>query len=398
MAAHDAQELERDARQQVDDRFDTHQVPWLRRLVLQPSCTREPQDVEAAAAIVDETMADLGLVRTLHPDPGGACADHRVYATRGAADGARALALVGHLDTVFPRSVGFLSFQRDGDRIRGPGVLDMKSGLSSIVFALDALRRVLPTALDELPLRVVCVTDEELGSPSSRALYEAIAPATTAALVFEAGRREDRIVMRRKGGGVFTVTAHGRAAHAGIQHEAGVSAIHAIALAIVELEGLTQYGRGVTVNVGLIEGGIAKNTVPDCARCVVDVRFERAEDGLGLEERLHGLASLILPERLRQARLVVEGGITRPPMEATDASQALRLEYESCAALVGLGTGEAPLQGGGSDANLLSAYGVPCIDGLGPFGEHFHTVEEWSSLESLRRRTGALVAFLARRL
>jgi glutamate carboxypeptidase len=154
------------------------------------------------------------------------------------------------------------------------------------------------------------------------------------------------------------------------------------------------------VNVGLIEGGTAKNTVPDRAACVIDTRFETREDAEAVRGALRRLANSPwegisdVPERLREARVELDGRITRLPLEASDASQALRLAYETCAAAVGLSVGEAPLQGGGSDANLLSALGVPSIDGLGPYGKHFHKIEEWSSLSSLRRRTQALACFL----
>ena len=387
----------------VDDAFDAAQVPWLRRVVDQPSHTYARADVEAAAAIVDELAAELGLVRALHPDPAGKFADHRVYATprTGASD--RALALVGHIDTVFPRSLGFLEFRRDDDSVFGPGVLDMKSGISSVLFALRALRHVAPDVHAALRARVVIVSDEEVGSPSSHALYDRLAPLTTAGLVFESGRKQDLIVTARKGGGVYTLTVHGKAAHAGNDHRAGINAIHALALMVGRIEAMTDYGRGVTLNVGLIEGGTAKNTVPERASCQIDARFETVADAEQVGAALQSLARdpfagmdpALVPERLRGVRVELSGGVTRPPMEPIAASQQLRLAYEPYASAQGLQVGEAKLQGGGSDANLLVALGVPCIDGLGPYGDFFHQVTECCSLTSLRRRTAALAWFLA---
>lgn len=382
--------------------FEGAQVPFLKALVEQPSCTREPEDVEAAARIVDETAARLGLERRVVPDPEGRFASHRVYSTPAAGEG-RALALVGHVDTVFPRSMGFAGFTRDGDVARGPGVLDMKSGLSSILFALAAVREVSPRAFARLRVRFVCVTDEEVGSPSSAALYRELAPQLDAALVFEAGRTGDGIVTRRKGGAVFEIEARGKAAHAGNRHADGVSAVHGLALLVPRLEALTDYGRGVTVNVGVFEGGTAKNTVPEHARCLIDARFVRGEDGPWLEQSIAALvadpfAGLTgVPDKLRALAFTVRGGVTRPPMEASAGAQSLRAAYERHAAAAGLGVGEAPLQGGGSDANLLAAAGVPCIDGLGPYGQHFHERLEWASLSSLRKRTEALATFLLER-
>jgi len=382
--------------------FESAQVPWLQALVEQPSCTREPEDVEAAARIIDEMAARVGLSRRVVPDPSGRFAAHRVYSTPRA-EQEKAIALVGHVDTVFPRSMGFSGFTREGDVARGPGVLDMKSGLSSILFALAAIRDAAPDAFEKLAVRFICVSDEEVGSPSSGPLWKELAPSLDAALVFEAGRAEDRIVTRRKGGAVFAIDVRGTAAHAGNRHAEGVSAIHGLALVVARLEALTDYARGVTVNVGLIQGGTAKNTVPDHARCEIDARFVRAEDGPWLERAIASIesepfAGIEAPDKLRKLVFATSGGITRPPMEATDATQALRAAYERHAERAGLRSGEAPLQGGGSDANLIAACGVPVIDGLGPYGQHFHQREEWCSLESLRRRTEALATFLIDRV
>lgn len=393
----------------VDDAFESEQVALLARLVDTPSHSHAKDDVERAFAILDAECAALGLDVERVPDPSGKHADHRVYRTAAARRGERALALVGHMDTVFPRSMGFLSFARDvdergapGDVVRGPGTLDMKSGLTSITAALRAVRRAGAhgaPSLDDIPLVFVVVSDEEVGSPTSEPLYTRLASSLACALVFEAGRDSDLIVTSRRGSGSITVTAHGRSAHAGNKHEEGVNAIHALALVIPQIEALTDYAKGVTLNCGLVDGGTAKNTVPDRARVVVDLRFTRAVDGDDVIARLRALADapfagVPVPERLRAARLVVEGGVARPPMEPGPTTGALRALYEEHAARAGLGVGEAPLQGGGSDANLLAAHGVPVIDGLGPFGKHFHKVEEWSSLSSLRRRTATLAAFV----
>lgn len=382
----------------VAEAFESQQVPFFSDLVDTPSHTKAKADVEVAAGKLDAVMEQLGFARRLVSDPDGVYADHRIYESPAVSD-APCLALVGHVDTVFPRSLGFLEFSREDDVVRGPGVLDMKSGLSCIIFALRALQQADREAFDRLALRFVCNSDEEVGSPSSHSLFEQLAPKTSAALVFEGGRDEDRVITRRKGGGMFIFEVTGRAAHAGIDHASGINAIAAMGHLIRRLEALTDYDRGVTVNVGLIEGGTAKNTVPEQAKIIVDTRFLTVADADGLVASLQALAAdpwdEAVPERLRAATVSMSGGVTRPPMEASEASQALRQRYERHAAAAGLQIGEAPLQGGGSDANLLSAYGVPCIDGLGPFGKFFHKPQEWSRLSSLRQRTEALARFLS---
>ncbi|MBX7080357.1 MAG: M20/M25/M40 family metallo-hydrolase [Nannocystaceae bacterium] len=396
----------------VDDAFEREQVPLLAALVNAPSHTAARADVEVAACLLDEAAARVGLQLQRHPDATGEFADHRVYSTPATAPHDRCLALVGHIDTVFPRSMGFLTFSRDdgpdgpgtGELAYGPGVLDMKSGLTSMIAAIAAVRRVLGARADELKLRLVCNSDEEVGSPTSEPLYRALAPHTTAALVFEAGREKDAIVTTRKGGGLFEFTVHGRAAHAGNDHAAGINAIHALALLVPRFEGLTDYARGVTVNVGVIEGGTSKNTVPERARCVLDARFDTVADAQRVIAQLQSWADTPfrahdwVPQKLRAVRAELGGAMTRPPMEPGPGTTALRLRYEACAAQAGLGTGEAPRQGGGSDGNLLAAFGVPTIDGLGPYGRYFHQVREFCSLASLRRRTQALAVFLAQEL
>lgn len=387
----------------VLDAFEAEQVPLLKALVELPSHTREVDDVRVCMARLDEAARALGLhVEAIAP---GAheVAEHRVYATPGArAEGAPATLLVGHADTVFPRSMGFFGMRREGERVFGPGVLDMKSGVTEMLYGLAAVRAVDPALFEALSVRVVVVSDEEIGSPSSNALYERLAPSARSALVFEAGRVHDHLVTARKGSGLFKIHAEGRAAHAGNRHAEGVNAIHAISVVVLALEALTDYARGTTVNVGLARGGSAKNTVPEDAEIEVDVRFTASSEVARLRAALDalerdpfaGFDARWLNDRVLRAKVHVKGGVTRPPMEPTEATELLRARYEPHASAVGLGVGAAPLQGGGSDANLLASRGVPCLDGLGPFGEFFHETREWSSLESLRRRTQALARHL----
>lgn len=392
----------------VDEAFESEHVPWFQQLVEQPSYTRARRDVESAAALIDAMTDRLGMRRQLFPDPAAVFADHRVYSCPGTAEDDQAIAVVGHCDTVYPRSQDFLAFRRDtpdspsaGDHVYGPGVLDMKSGLSVVLFALRAIAHSAPDIFADLKLRFVCNTDEEVGSPTSRAVIDQVAAKTSIGLVFEGGREGDRIITTRKGTGTFTLTVTGKEAHAGNQHSEGINAIHALALLIPHIESLTAYADGTTINVGLVEGGTAKNTVPGQAQCTIDVRVSTAEQAQHVESSLQRLSrwpdveAISVPARLREAQIVVDGAIRRPPMEATPATQALRTRYEAYAQRQGLGIGEAPPQGGGSDANLLAARGVPTIDGLGPYGKYFHSTKEWSSLGSLRQRTKALACFLA---
>jgi glutamate carboxypeptidase len=346
---------------------------------------------QSAERIVAQFRALTGdaLQGGLVPSTSGKHGAH--VALRTAGDGA--VLLVGHHDTVFPKA-SFAGFREDGALLRGPGVLDMKGGLVVIAYALAALHEV--GLLSRVPVRVVSVADEEIGSPEGRTLVLDAAKGAAAALVFESGRVNDQIVTRRKGIGALTVVAHGKAAHAGNNHTDGVNAIWALARFIERAQELTDYERGVTVNVGKISGGIGKNTVPDRAEALVDCRFLTARDGAELVAALRDAAEAAA-EKVFGSSIEISGGISRMPLERSDASAVLLAEYAACARASGLGADEAPLIGGGSDANTVAAAGVPAIDGLGPRGKGFHTVDEFIERATLIPKAEALVRFLASR-
>ncbi len=316
---------------------------------------------------------------------------HLVWRT--AAAGAPIL-LVGHHDTVFPPG-HFEGWRQDGDRVVAPGVLDMKGGLAIVRTALVALAEV--GALARLPLIVACVADEEVGSPTSAEHLRGLAAGASCALVFESGRAQDMIITRRKGVGAMTVTMHGKAAHSGNNHKDGANAIWALARFVDAAQQLTAYERGVTVNVGQIAGGTSKNTVPEKAECMLDLRYETVADAEALVAALRAAAATAASS-VAGVRVEISGGVNRLPLERTAASAALRDEYAAAARASGLGDGEAPVIGGGSDANTVAPLGVPAIDGLGPRGAGFHTTNEYVELSSFVPKTEALVRFLLGRL
>jgi glutamate carboxypeptidase len=215
--------------------------------------------------------------------------------------------------------------------------------------------------------------------------------------VFESGRANDMIITRRKGVGAMTVIAHGKAAHAGNNHVDGANAIWALSKFVDAAQALTDYGRGVTVNVGQFSGGTSKNTVPERAECKLDLRYQTVADAESLVSALRA-AAVAVGATVRGVTLEVQGGVNRLPLERTPASAALRDEYAACARASGLGDGEAPLLGGGSDANTVAPLGVPAIDGLGPRGAGFHTSTEYVELETFVPKCEALVRFLIGRL
>jgi glutamate carboxypeptidase len=359
----------------------------LAELVSINSFTENVEGGNAVGRRLSELFGIEGFSTESVPSQRGTFAEHLVIRSQWANPNAAPVALVGHLDTVFPPGT-FEGYKRDGELARGPGVLDMKGGLVVVAWALKALAQT--TALESLPpIRLVIVSDEEVGSPEGKSLIVRAVGDATRALVFEAGRKGDLIITRRKGTGSLKLVAHGRAAHAGNAHREGVNALRALAKMIDRVEALTDYARGVTVNVGKVTGGTSKNTVPDRAEALVDLRFETREDAEALMASVTALAEACAAE-LPGSRIEIEGGLSRLPLERTAASEALMNVYAECARRAGLGSGEAPLIGGGSDASTTHAIGIASIDGLGPRGIGFHTHDEQIEVATLRLKAEAL--------
>jgi glutamate carboxypeptidase len=321
-------------------------------------------------------------------------ADHLVLRSRSQLPNRGAVALVGHLDTVFPPG-SFEGFRLDGDLARGPGVLDMKGGLVVVAYAMKALAAT--GGLDAVvPVRLVIVSDEEIGSPEGQGVIGAAIAGSSAALVFEAGRQGDAIITMRKGAGAMTAVFHGKAAHAGNAHKQGANAVWAAARFVDAVQGLTDYPTGRTANVGRIAGGTSQNTVPDRAEVHLDLRFETRAHGEGLVAAVRA-AGEDACRSVEGTRFELHGGVVRMPLERTEASARLLAEYGACARAHGLGSEEAALIGGGSDASTSSGLGIPSIDGLGPRGTGFHTKDELIEVGSLVPKAQALARFLAQR-
>jgi len=299
------------------------------------------------------------------------------------------LLVLGHLDTVY----GFgtlqrMPFQVARGRAWGPGTFDMKGGLVIALYAADALRRaqVVPRK------RVVFLwtSDEEIGSGTSRAILEREARRSDAVLVLEpAAGLDGRLKTARKGVGEVELVVRGRAAHAGVNPQEGVNAVHELALQIARVMKFSGPMRGVTINVDVIEGGTRSNVIAERARALVDCRVSRAADRPRLEKKLRALQP-ILPG----ARLTVRGGINRPPMERTAQIVALFRHAQTLAQEMGCRLRESST-GGGSDGNFTAALGVPTLDGLGAVGEGAHSPGECVLIRALPERAALLAALLA---
>src|SRR5712692_3373147 len=296
--------------------------------------------------------------------------------------------VLGHTDTVYERgTLAGMPFRVSGGRACGPATLDMKSGLVLALHAVDALRH-----LHVLPKRRVVflwTSDEEIGSDCARRVIEREARRSRAVLVLEPGTGLDgRLKTARKGIGGFDLLVTGRAAHAGVNPQAGVNAVHELALQIAHVVDFNDPRRGITVNADVIAGGTRTNVIAERAHAAVDVRCVRAADMKRLERKFRGLRP-ILPG----ARLEVRGGMNRFPMERRVAAE-LFARAKKLGGQMGLRLEESAT-GGGSDGNLTAELGIPTLDGMGGVGAGAHTPGEYVITRFLPERAAVLAAMLA---
>jgi glutamate carboxypeptidase len=295
--------------------------------------------------------------------------------------------LLGHYDTVYPLgTLASMPCRVDGNKLTGPGVLDMKSGICLMLSAIAALKEwhgELPR-----PVSVLLVSDEEVGSDSSRAITEALAKKSAAVLVLEPSYGpKGAVKTARKGVGEYQVKVTGKASHAGLDFEKGVNAVLELSRQIQKASGFTDLKKGLTVNVGLVSGGTRANVVPAEAAAAVDVRIARLKDAAGIEKKMRSLRPFN-----RKCKVEVSGGINRPPMERNAGVAALYEKAVRIAAGLGWKLAEAAV-GGGSDGNFTAGLGIPTLDGLGGVGDGAHATHEHIVISELPRRA-ALIAGL----
>lgn len=358
-------------------------VSLLLELAAAESPSGEPAAQGPVLAILGESLAEAGYhVRRV----GGEQGEHLYARLRPRPHRGPAQLLLGHCDTVWPLgTVDEMPIVASGGVIRGPGVYDMKAGLVQMVFALEAL-----SALGLAPpvSPVVCVnSDEERGSHGSTRYIRRLARAADRAFVMEPSLGpEGRLKTSRKGVGRFSVVAEGRAAHAGLDPGGGASAVLELSYVIQELFALNDPARGVTVNVGTIDGGTSPNVVAQQCSAVVDVRTPTPEDARRVEKSI-----LSLQPATPGVRISVSGGMGRPPMERTPRNRRLWELARRCGEDLGLQLEEATA-GGGSDGSTTSLY-TATLDGLGAVGDGAHARHEFIHERPMIERA-ALLALL----
>jgi glutamate carboxypeptidase len=360
-------------------------LDYLRRAVEIESPSNSPQAVNRMASFFARELTKLGgSTRTWSRAGAGMAVVSGFWRKQ---DGTKPTLILGHTDTVWELgALERMPFKLHHGRAYGPGILDMKSG---IVCGLQAVRalKVIGTR-PRRPVRFLLNSDEETGSRAYRDLIRAEAERAFACLVLEPGARGGALKTARKGVGEFKITVHGRPAHAGINPAAGVNAIVELARQIVRIEKLSGHPEGVTLNVGLIQGGTRSNVVAEEASASIDVRIPRLADQAVIQAKLRSLKAT-----QPGAQLEITGGINRPPMERRAAKD---LFYRARELGLGIGIELAEAEtGGGSDGSFAAALGIPTLDGLGGVGDGAHARNEHVIVSELPRRAALLALLLA---
>jgi glutamate carboxypeptidase len=358
----------------------------LERLVNLDSGTYDRADIERVGAWVRERCRGWGAQIAEHP--GGAFADS--FAARLHGSGSGQVVLLAHLDTVFPAGTTRERPMRiEGERLLGPGTCDMKAGLLSAVYAIEALAAQEWASFGEI--RLVCTTDEEVGAPSSRAFVERMAEGADAVLVLEAGRENGDIVGQRRGGGFYQLVVTGRSAHAGVEPEKGRSAALSLCRQVVALHALTDLAAGRTVSVGVLRAGMRPNVVPDHAEAEVDLRFNTTAD---MERLLRDCEAALASAALDGTSYTWTPVQMRPPWERNVGTERLAGLANEIAQALGFSV-RAAATGGTSDGNFTAALGISTLDGLGPIGGLDHGPREYVEVASITPRTGLLAGLIA---
>ncbi|MGZ9163583.1 MAG: M20 family metallopeptidase [Anaerolineales bacterium] len=360
----------------------------LKLLVETESPSHDKAAVDRVGAIVAEEARKLGAQVEIIPNK--ETGDHVLArfefpSPKGRGQDEAGILLLCHMDTVFP--LGTLSkipYREVDEKIFGPGTLDMKAGIVIALAAIDEARKNGVTR----PVTLLCTSDEEIGSLTSRQHIERLARESVWVLVLEGGLVDGSLKTWRKGVGEFWVKVHGRAAHAGGDHEKGRNAIEEMAHQIIAIQRLTDYSKQTTLNVGVIRGGTVSNVVPEEAIIQVDVRVMQPGEWERLEDEMKKLMPV-----LDGTFIEVSGGLNRPPMPFDETMKATFERAKSIAAQIGIEL-KAGGTGGASDANFIAPLGIPVLDGLGAVGEGYHSEREYVFADSLEARAKLIAALL----
>ena len=352
----------------------------LKHLVETESPSHDRAAVDRVGAIVAEETRKLGAQVEIIPNR--ETGDHILSKWGSGTDG---ILLLCHMDTVFPPGTIHKFPYREADgKIFGPGTLDMKAG---IVIALAAVEEAQKSGLNR-PVTLLCTSDEEIGSHTSREHIERLAKESALVLVLESALVDGSLKTWRKGVGEFRVKAIGRAAHAGGDHEKGLNAIEEMAHQVIAIQQLTDYSKQTTLNVGVIKGGTVSNVVPEEAEIQVDVRMMQPGEWERLEAAMNDLKPI-----LDGSSLEIKGGLNRPPMPFDETMKVTFEKANRIAAKIGIEL-IAGGTGGASDGNFVAPLGIPVLDGMGAIGEGGHSAREYILADSMEQKARLIASLI----
>ncbi len=360
-------------------------VETIRELVEIESPSDDKPSLARIAAFLSEKFEALGGKTQIHRSAG--FGDNLQVSFDSPDSSRKPVLLLGHYDTVYPLgTLAAMPCKIENGKLRGPGVLDMKSGIALILRAIEALKawhEKLPR-----PITVFLVSDEEIGSYSSRPITEALAKKSAGVLVLEPAAGHAAVKTARKGVGEYTLRVQGIASHAGLDPGKGHSAIVELARQIAVLAKFNNLRQGVSVNPGVLSGGTRTNVVAAEASVGIDVRIRSAKQAAGIDRRLRSLKPFD-----KRCKIEVSGKINRLPMERTAGVAALYAKARGIASQIGWKLGEAAV-GGGSDGNFTAGLGIPTLDGMGGVGDGAHAIHEFIEIAELPRRALLLAGMI----
>lgn len=366
----------------VVDQARAEMLAFLEQLVNIDSGTYDKAGVDQVASLLIARYEALGFKVTVFPN------DHLGNNYRLVHQDAvdPQILIVAHLDTVFPKgTVEVRPFKIEGERAYGPGVIDMKASHVQVYYSIKTLIELGSEAYKNVEILLNC--DEEIGSPTSRPLIEEAAKGKEYALVMEPARIDGTIVSARRGVGTYKLNIIGKASHSGVAPQDGISAIQELSYKIQALHALSDHPAGISVNVGIISGGVSVNTIAPNAYAEINIRLATAEQGEYLDQKIREICST---PALAGVQLELTGGVNRPPMIKTPEIAALVDLILEEADKLGIVTKDIAT-GGGSDASFTAAMGIPTVDGLGPVGGYAHTEDEYLEIPSFFERTALFI-------
>lgn len=368
------------------DQKEDEMLEFLKKIVNIDSGTYNKTGVDQIGNVLGERLEALDFI--VKRSPQKEFGDH--ISGRKPGTGNYRIVFLGHMDTVFPAgTVLQRPFRIEGNRAYGPGVVDMKGGITCLLYALEAMKSTNLDIYNQIAMDVIFNSDEEVMSPTSRPIIESRVQQAHTACVFEPARPGGEYVIRRKGVGKYVMRVIGRAAHAGAQPEDGRSAIEELAHKIIALHALNNADTGTNVNVGVIHGGERPNIIAEEAYAEIDLRVADVAAAESLDKQIRNIAMRSI---VSDTSCELTGGAKFPAMLPTAKSERLFEALKNAGRVLGLEL-HGIATGGGSDGNYAAQF-APTLDGMGPQGGGAHSDREYMEVATLSERTKITALFL----